>query len=164
MSPTLQPEQIANATPARTFVEPVESGKDHASRIVPLPQNWLAQDPHVALARAAALEDESERQSAINSACLEIAQSDPALEVQSLEKFDPAPDSRILADLTQLWTAADSAAATDWVLSRRSVRIAIVSWAAWPTSSLKTILIAPRSSSTFSGLARSEARPLAEAH
>lgn len=70
------------------------------------------------VAWAAALEDESERQSAINSACLEIAQSDPAFAIQTLEKFDPAPDSRILQDLTQLWSAVDSAAATDWILSR----------------------------------------------
>jgi hypothetical protein len=113
-----QPEQIATATRAPTFVEPLDSRENGADQTVHVSQNWVAQNPHAALAQAAALEDESERQSAINAACLEIAQSDPALAVETLEKFDPAPDSRILEDLTQLWSAADSAAAADWVLSR----------------------------------------------
>src|SRR5688572_4966949 len=94
-------DQIANAIPAPTFVEPLHPDANGVNPIVQIAQSSFARNPQAALARAVGLEDESERQSAINSACLEIAQSDPALAVQSLERFDPAPDSRILEDLTQ---------------------------------------------------------------
>jgi hypothetical protein len=104
-------------TSAAAALEKLPPGDERTGAILRLALQWAAHDPQSTLTWAAALEDHLERQTAINSACLEIAQSNPALAIQTLEKLDPAADSHVLENLTHLWSVADASSAADWVLS-----------------------------------------------
>jgi hypothetical protein len=77
---------------------------------------WAATSPEQALAWAARLDAAEERQLVREYICQRVAQRDPATALTLAAQAGFGPESTLVAELTQQWTAQDGAAATQWAL------------------------------------------------
>ena len=82
------------------------------------PREWIAQNPYAAVEWAAQLPDGENRDAALETACYEIANVNPAEAVALAEKY-ALTNHATLANLTQQWAQQDLGAAYKWVLTRR---------------------------------------------
>ncbi len=93
-------------------------GDIRAEYLQRLGQFWAAQDGAAALKWASELPDETERNLALKSVCAEIAQVNPALAIETMERFEIPDDRSTLENFAQLWADDDLVAATAWAAAK----------------------------------------------
>jgi hypothetical protein len=105
----------AAALLAESFTEP-DVRREALCRVA---QIWAALDSSRALAWAASLSDESERDTALTEVCLQLFQLNPAEAVLTRARFIAEDTPNLgLSALVQQWAGIDFAAAMTWVYDR----------------------------------------------
>lgn len=107
-----------DAPAAAALLSRIEPGPLRDEYLLRLAQFWTARDWNAALKWASALEDQSERMSALQNVCLEMAQSDPEAAIRTIENLALTDYKTSLDSMAQLWAARDISAATAWAQGR----------------------------------------------
>jgi hypothetical protein len=99
---------------ARRFVETVADPAQRAKLILVLADGLARTDHDGALAWAAGMQDENEREIAISAVLYRISLTDPSEAVRSSQRLQMPPDDSVLENLAQRWAERDFPAAMQW--------------------------------------------------
>ena len=106
----------------------LESWASREQVLLRIADAWAGTDAQAAFDWSHRLPQSEERKNCRAAICRKLALSDPARAVALSESFPDEGQGPLLASLTSLWMARDSAAATAWISAQKSPDLRDLCW------------------------------------